>query len=119
MHGPEVLIPIILFVSIAVVFIVTRKFMNDERLALIEKGAQADIFNQKDTNTYPALRYGLLLAGAGLGLFVGNIVAELDIVDEDAAQFSFLLMFGGVGLIVSYFMERKAAIKDKKLEDDK
>ncbi|MEP2024334.1 MAG: DUF6249 domain-containing protein [Reichenbachiella sp.] len=115
MQGPEFLIPLVFFISIAVVIIVIRKFQNDERLALIEKGGDANIFKTDGkNNSFPALRYGLLLFGAGIGILVGNIVAEARIIDDEAAVFSFLLIFGGAGLFASYFIERKEAAKQKK-----
>lgn len=115
MQGPEFLIPLVFFISIAVVIIVIRKFQNDERLALIEKGGDANIFNSnKKNNSLPALRYGLLLIGAGIGILVGNIVAEARIIDEEAAVFSFLMICGGAGLFASYFIEKKEAAKQEK-----
>ncbi|MEO9965135.1 MAG: DUF6249 domain-containing protein [Reichenbachiella sp.] len=115
MQGPEFLIPIVFFISIAIVVIIIRKFQNDERLALIEKGGDANIFNStKRGNSFPALRYGLLLIGAGIGILVGNIVAESRIIDEEAAVFSFLMICGGAGLFASYFIERKEAAKQEK-----
>lgn len=115
MQGPEFLIPLVFFISIAVVIIVIRKFQNDERLALIEKGGDANIFNStKKSNSFPALRYGLLLIGAGIGILVGNIVAESRVIDDEAAIFSCLMIFGGLGLFASYFIERKEAAKQEK-----
>lgn len=115
MHAHETFIPIVLFISIAVVLIVIRKFQNDERLALIEKGGDANIFNStKKSNSFPALRYGLLLIGAGIGILVGNLVAEARIIDDEAAVFSFLMICGGAGLFTSYFIERKEAAKQEK-----
>ena len=114
MNGPEFLIPIILFISMAVVIIVIRKFMNEERMALIDKGASAELFTRKILNSsYPALRYGLLLFGAGVGILVGNMMAEAQIMDDEAAVFSCLLIFGGAGLFTSYFFEKREAAKNK------
>lgn len=115
MHAHEIFIPIVLFISVAVVLIVIRKFQNDERLALIEKGSDANIFNRASkNNSFPALRYGLLLIGAGIGILVGNIVAETRIIDDEAAVFSFLMICGGSGLFLSYFIERREAAKQNK-----
>ena len=110
--GPEeVIIPIVLFISLTVVLLVFRKFTNDERLALIEKGGDANIFSKK-SNSYPALRYGLLLIGAGIGILIGNLLAETNIMDQEAAVMSCILIFGGTGLFASFFMEKKAAKKE-------
>lgn len=112
MNGPELLIPIVLFLSVTLVLLLFRKFTNDERLALIEKGGSADMFAKK-SKSYPALRYGLLLFGGGLGILAGNMLAETQMIQEQAAIFSFILIGGGLGLFASYFMERKAAERDK------
>lgn len=105
------LIPIVTVISIVVMIIFIRKFTNDERMAMIEKGVEANIFNRK-TNAYPNLRYGLLLVGAGLGLLVGALFANTRMIDEEASYFSMLFIFGGLGLFLSYFIEKKAAEKE-------
>ncbi len=112
MHGAEILIPIISIISIVVMIIFVRKFTNDERMAMIEKGVDANILNRK-SNAYPNLRYGLLFVGAGLGLLIGSILDEARIVQEQAAYFSMLFVFGGLGLFLSYFLEKKAEERDR------
>lgn len=100
------LIPIIAVVSIVVMIIFIRKFTNDERMAMIEKGVEANILNRK-RQPFPNLRYGLLLIGAGLGLLIGAFLASTRIIEEQASYFSMLLIFGGLGLFVSYLLEKK------------
>ena len=112
MEVTVMLIPIISVLSIVVMIIFIRKYSNDERMAMIEKGVEANIFNRK-TNAYPNLRYGLLLVGAGLGLLIGALLANARIIEEPAAYFSMLFIFGGLGLFLSYFLEKRAAEKDK------
>lgn len=81
-------------------------------MSLIDKGASADLFTRKPLNSsYPALRYGLLLFGAGVGILVGKMMAEAQILDEEGAVFSCLLIFGGAGLFTSYFIEKREAAK--------
>ena len=103
--GVEIVVPVFLFLSIAAVFIVYYKFRNDERLALIEKGADAKIFS-KDSNAKPVLRLALLFIGAGIGLFLGTFLDEIGF-DEDAAYFSMIFLFGGLGLLTAYLIETK------------
>lgn len=107
------LIPIVSTISIVVMIIFIRKFTNDERMAMIEKGVEANILNRK-TNSYPNLRYGLLLIGAGLGLLIGALLDNARIIEEEAAYFSMLFVFGGLGLFLSYFLEKKAEEKEEK-----
>ena len=106
------MIPIVAIISFLLLVVIIRKFTNDERMALIEKGGDANIFNRK-TNANPNLRYGLLLVGGGLGLFIGGLLANARLIEEEAAYFSMLFLFGGLGLFISYFLEKKAEEKDK------
>lgn len=110
MEVTVMMIPIVAIISFVVMVVFVRKFTNDERMALIEKGGDANIFNRK-TNAYPNLRYGLLLIGAGIGLLLGGFLANMGVVEEPAAYFSMLFVFGGLGLFLSYFLERKAEEK--------
>ena len=103
----EELIPIILFLSVAVVLIIYRKFTNEERLAMIEKGVDANLFNRKINHRGTALKFGLLFIGAGIGLLLGSLLAAGHYIEEDPAYFSMLLLFGGLGLFVSYKIEKK------------
>lgn len=89
---------------------------NRERMALIERGlSSADIFSgeNKNGNKYLALKFGLLLIGVGLGIVAGMIVTELikDYENMGAYITSFIMIFGGVGLFVSYMIEKKDRAK--------
>jgi hypothetical protein len=91
---------------------------NKENMALIEKG-----INPKEYTTRPApyrsLKWGLLLMGAGLGLFLGYILSEQLIrMDNDnpVMYFSMLAICGGAGLFLSYRIEKKETI-DNKIQD--
>jgi len=88
---------------------------NKENMALIEKG-----INPKEYTTRPApyrsLKWGLLLMGAGLGLFLGYVLTEqlmrLD-GDNPVMYFSMLALCGGAGLFLSYRIEKKETIDNK------
>ncbi|WP_308425686.1 DUF6249 domain-containing protein [Dyadobacter beijingensis] len=43
-----------------------------ERIALIEKGADASIFTAKNGKFYPTLKFGMLFVGIALGILLGN-----------------------------------------------
>jgi len=80
---------------------------NKERLALIEKGIDASIFNKGEKTTgYPALKIGMLFAGAGIGILAGYFLSNAGML-EVAAYFSMILLFGGLGLVTYYLIEKK------------
>ena len=108
MHGGEVLIPIFICVSFfAMVFGVVYLYKK-ENLAMIEKG-----MNPKDKLFRPApfrsLKWGLLLLGAGLGLFIAFFI-DMNLpyrIEPVGIYFALIAMGGGLGLIGSYFVEKK------------
>lgn len=100
----EVLIPLGFFA--AVVIIIYLYVRRKERLALIEKGADASIFvSEKQVNT--TLKWGLTLVGVGLGVIIANILSKQYIMDEEAAYFSMIFLFGGIALVISHFLSKK------------
>jgi O-antigen/teichoic acid export membrane protein len=81
-----------------------------ERLAMIEKGM--DPRNRK--KSAPGyLKWGMLLIGAGLGLFLAFLIDTLLIpheVEPVAVYFSLIAIGGGVGLVTSYRIDRKDSL---------
>jgi len=119
MDGGEVLIPITIFAGgfamiFGIVYLKTK-----ENLAMVEKG-----MNPKDKVHRPApfrsLKAGLLLLGSGVGLFLAYMLDEFLIKartvtenyhhhDENPAlYFSLIGIGGGLGLVISYLIEKKS-----------
>lgn len=105
--------PIIISLGAFVMVVYIRKFTNIERMAIIEKGLDPDLFkNSKSWPTSVALRFGLLLIGGGLGLIMGHVLDRtLDM--EEVGYFSMLLLFGGLGLLLAYLIEEKKMKEQK------
>lgn len=98
-------VPIVSVISIAIMVVFLRKFQNEERMSMIDKGQNP--FDQKRvSNTSFPLRSALLLIGVGLGLFLGYFLDENTRMEE-VAYFSMLLICGGIGLGISYLIEEK------------
>ncbi len=105
--------PVVVFLSlfgivfgISYVFLTTR---NRERLALIEKGMDASLFATKEPKFSIAkfiLNIALLFMGIGAGIFFGNYLATSLEMDEDIMIPSMLFIFGGLGLVVGFFITR-------------
>lgn len=85
-------------------FFTTR---NRERMALIESGQDAGIFNGLPKSV-SALKWGLVLVSIGIGLGVGLYLDISYDNDGPIATFPCAFISGGVGLLVFYFL-----VKDK------
>ena len=96
------------FFGIFYMFFTTR---NKERLALIEKGADAKLFNtgKKISVTWKnfALSAGMFLVGAALGVLAAGILAATTTIHEGVAYPSMIFLFAGVSLILYFFLARK------------
>ena len=93
--------------GIVYVYLSTR---NKERLALIEKGVDATLFNHKGRGFSIAkfiLNLALLLIGIGIGIFLGFFLSSALDIKEEVAMPSMLFIFGGLGLVAGFFVTRK------------
>ena len=101
-----VMIPIIGIVGIVISIIYLRRFQNEERMAMIEKGLDPTLFAQKPRNASSTLRASLLMIGCGFGLLIGFFLDDrFDM--EAAGYFSMLFILGGGGLGVAYIIEER------------
>lgn len=108
-----VFIPIIAIISAIVMIIYLRKYENDERMAMIEKGVDPALFNlKKQRSTSLPLRFSLLLIGVGTGLFIGYFL-DVNFGMDEVAYFSMLFIFGGIGLGLAYIIEEKKLKEEK------
>lgn len=111
----DILIPIVAMLSsfgctFGIVYIVfsTR---HKERMALIEKGADASIFRTV-SKPFNGLKWGMLTVGIGIGILLGHIISPFFKWDPQSAYFSMIFLFGGLSLVVYYFIERKQKIRE-------
>src|ERR1700742_2191186 len=83
-----------------------------ERMAMIERGMDPRRYKPQSA-PYQTLKWGLLLVGAGVGLCLAYIVQTLIFHDYDnpAMYFGLIAVFGGLGLFVSFLMEKGEAAK--------
>lgn len=107
------LVPITMFVGFFAMIIITtyinRTAIHKERMALIENGLDASIFEKPKKkrekkpkpNGYGALKFGMLAVGLGLGLVTGAIL-NIIIDAEPLPHFAMMLICGGGSLIAYY-----------------
>ena len=79
-------------------FFTTR---HKERMALIESGKDASIFNRTQLGAHSALKFGILLLSAGLGVLLGLFLSESFNIDE-AVILPSVMICGGLGLVTYY-----------------
>ena len=106
----EIIVPVTLFLSIAVVLYSLIQARNRERMAMIEKGFDASLLNSRPDNRtgkFGALKVGIAAVGVGLGFLVGSILESATTLNDEAAYFSMIALFGGLGLIIYYMIVKE------------
>jgi uncharacterized membrane protein YjfL (UPF0719 family) len=100
MYG-EIIVPVVVF---AVVFgIVYISLRHKERMTLIKNGVNASSLETKG-NILGSLKWGMIFIGIGIGIIVGKILASSFNIEEEAAFFSMICLFGGAALMVYYIL---------------
>ncbi len=107
------LIPIVGTLGLFTMIIFLRKYQNDERMAMIAKGITPPRRTSPEINPSNSLRWGFILIGFGVGLLMGSLLESLTNIDGDTAHFSMIFIFGGLGLLASYFYQMKLDKKNK------
>lgn len=108
-----VLIPLIVFASIFGVFYIFLSTRNKERMALIEKGADASLFQTKKTHrSNLTLKFGMLAVGIGIGILVASLIETYTVMDEEVAYPSMIFLFGGLFLVANAMIEKKDRIEE-------
>ncbi|RMA57942.1 DUF6249 domain-containing protein [Ulvibacter antarcticus] len=108
----EVLIVGIIFGVIFGIIYLFVSARNRERLALIEKGADASIFYGKDRKITPVwkvivINLALLSMGIGLGIFIAGILDYSLGVEEEVAYPGTIFFMAGLGLFAGYYFTKK------------
>lgn len=108
----EVAVLAIIFGSIFGIFYLYFSTRNKERLALIEKGADASIFalGKKTGSSWKVVIINLacLLIGIGLGVFLATILDEYTTLDSDGIYPALIFTMAGIGLYVGFTQTKKA-----------
>src|SRR6187551_167086 len=81
-----------------------------ERMAMIERGMDPRAYKAQPA-PYQNLKWGLLLIGSGLGLFLAYLLDRTVFAatheENEAIYFGLIAIFGGLGLVLSYRIEKK------------
>jgi len=110
-----ILVPISLFLGAFAMVFGIRYLSNKEKMAMIERGIDPGL-SKSTPKPFLSLKFGLLLVGFGLGLLValftvrglfGSDMTHTEESQSVAIYFGCIGIFGGLGLIVSYVIEKK------------
>jgi len=102
------LVPLGAFAMIFGIVYMVITARNKERLALIERGADPSLFETvKKNQPNRVMKWGLFLLGVGLGFVVGDMMVKNGMMSEDYAYVSMICVFGGIALIVAFFLQRR------------
>lgn len=111
-----IIVPIALFMMIFGIVYLNKR----ERMAMIERGMDPRRYKPQSA-PFQNLKWGLLLIGSGLGLFLAYVLdmTVFNHVGNDfndgnpAIYFSLIAIFGGLGLFLSYIIEKKDIDKNR------
>lgn len=110
----DVLVPLIVFGTLFAILYVFLSTRNKERMALIEKGADAKLFKTgPSSNNYTGIviiNIASLSIGIGVGVLLANLL-EMGGMDDDVAYPAMIFICGGIGLLAGFFGSRKLVSK--------
>jgi hypothetical protein len=104
-----VIVTLIVFGSTGFILYTMISSRHKERMAMIEKGVNPGDFKGMTLremfrmNPLSTLKWGLLAFSIGIGLIVGAYISDVWF-HEDAVYPASMLIFGGLGLILFYFI---------------
>lgn len=112
-----ILIPISFFLFIFAIVYLYYTTRNKERMALIEKGAEASIFFSEMKGKGPSagkiviLNLALVLICIGVAIFIAAILEEIGL-EEDIAYPGCIFIMSGLGLLIGFFLTKKMEKED-------
>lgn len=124
MHAGElgvlagILVPMGFFAMIFGIVYLSKR----EKLAMIERGMDPRSYKPQSA-PYQNLKWGLLLIGAGIGLFFAFVLNHTVFSNADDDIFflylSLIAIFGGAGLFLSYRIEKKEVLDKEEAVSEK
>lgn len=110
----DFLIVLVIFAAFFGIFYLYFTTRNKERLALIEKGADASIFKTEGPKLpvwkIIVIHLATLSMGAGVGVIIGAIFENMGFRD-DIVYTAAVFLFCGLGLLAGYYITLKTEKK--------
>lgn len=104
-----ILIPISLFAMIFGIVYLVVAANNRENIAMIEAGMNPKTPKAKKHSN---LRFAMLALTVPIGVLLGNLTHNFFRMDPEPAAVVFAFLFGGIGLLATYFIEENRTKKN-------
>jgi hypothetical protein len=103
---------IVVFSTVFGIFYLFINTRHKQRMALIEKGADASLFYNKNVRPKTIwkillVNIALLLIGIGLGVFIGGAIHQFAGIIEEIAMPGSIFTFAGLGLFFGFRVSSK------------
>lgn len=113
-----IIIPLSLFAMIFGIVYLNKR----EKLAMIERNMDPRSYKPQSA-PYQNLKWGLLLIGSGIGLFLAYVLNRgiFNSFDDDVffLYVALIAIFGGAGLFLSYRIEKREVLDKEDLYKEK
>ncbi|QTE34973.1 DUF6249 domain-containing protein [Mucilaginibacter sp. P25] len=113
-----IIIPLSLFAMIFGIVYLNKR----EKLAMIERNMDPRSYKPQSA-PYQNLKWGLLLIGSGIGLFLAYVLNRgiFNSFDDDVffLYVALIAIFGGAGLFLSYRIEKREVLDKEELHKEK
>lgn len=113
-----IIIPLSLFAMIFGIVYLNKR----EKLAMIERNMDPRSYKPQSA-PYQNLKWGLLLIGSGIGLFLAYVLNRgiFNSFDDDVffLYVALIAIFGGAGLFLSYRIEKREVLDKEELYKEK
>lgn len=106
----QIVIPLSAFAMVFGIVYLGITSSHREKMAMIEAGMNP---NESKNVKHIKLRSALLLIFVPLGILVGNMVGRYtEVLEQDESGLIFAFLFGGIGLTLAYWIEKRPTSHD-------
>jgi fucose permease len=105
-----VFIPFAVFATIFGIVYLAIKARNKEKLAMIEKGFDPSLFENKKKSTTTFAKLGVVAIGLAIGLLLGNFFENN--LGLEGGKAGMIILFTGAAFVLSYFVGKKLEEKE-------
>ena len=104
-----------------IVILVRVDAQKKERMFLLKLGKDPNLANTKNDmfSSVNYLKWGVIVVGIGLGMLLGTIIGSMYGNRYEGLYFACLLIFGGIGFVVSFLVTPSHASSKELSEEQK